>query len=235
MKQKTFFRKHTLTKLSIFTVLLVAFLQINSYPAFLTNTGEIFFQQNSNTLSVPLSVQAADNSKFIETYIINGASYIFKSYAYTLQAMQMVETSTPNTLDLNALKIILRNSIQNTTNAVLVYRNLKATADTTPYNPIMVQKLQNFDYFSYCYNNNLNETTMWKVASYLYYGDVRGTFSYLLNQFESILKLQQSILASLETVKFPEIANIWRLNHQFSDCLMFGQYCAQIFDEIKSN
>ncbi|MGE5343154.1 MAG: hypothetical protein ACM3SY_16915 [Candidatus Omnitrophota bacterium] len=214
-------------KFIVLAVVFLCLLQTPSFSMFRVNTGQTCFEEST-------LIQSFGPSNSMESYIVNGASYFLKSYSDTLQALNLVEISTPSTLDTNALRTLLKGSMGNMMNAVANYRNLKVSADATPYNPVMIQRLQNFDYMALCHSKGLNESVMRKVAFFLSIGDVRGAFGNILNQSESILKLQQSAYHIQDTSILPDIELLWKLNNQLAESMLFGQYCAQIFKSINN-
>jgi hypothetical protein len=55
----------------------------------------------------------------------------------------------------------------------------------------------------------------------------------ILADTEKILRLLTPVKAAVDAGKFPTLADVWDLNQAFSRTLMFGQYAARVFHEIK--
>ncbi|MGE5344109.1 MAG: hypothetical protein ACM3SY_21800 [Candidatus Omnitrophota bacterium] len=219
--------KKSTIKIIIMAVILLCLLQVNSYSLFIVNAGEKCFEEQT-------VLQFTESSNSMESDIVNGAGYFLKSYSDTLLALNLVETSTPGSLDTNGFRVLLKNAMGNMMNAVANYRHLEASANATPYKPVMIQRLQNFDYMGLCAAKGLNESIMRKVASFLSSGDVRGVFENTLAQSQTILKLQQSIYYLQGTSIFQNVELLWRLNNKLAESVLFGQYCAQVFNAINN-
>jgi hypothetical protein len=94
-------------------------------------------------------------------------------------------------------------------------------------------KLLCFDYDAFRETRSLNPFIFAEVKRYLSIGDVRGMYSAKLEKIESILdKLQPVSDAIAMGGAFP-IADLWAINQECSNAVMFGQYASQVCCGIK--
>jgi hypothetical protein len=170
----------------------------------------------------------------IRIYIIEGAGYFLNSHSGIQAFLNRVELSELNGIDFNEMREILYKAIEDMEKAKASYYNLKQVADKTPYNPIMINFLLDFDYDGFQKEKGLNLTIFETVRNYLSKGDIRGIFSTFLTNNESILEQLYTIKELLDADKLPEISILWRLNQSYTDNQFFGQYTSEIFHEILS-
>jgi hypothetical protein len=112
------------------------------------------------------------------------------------------------------------------------YEFLKQIADTTPYNPVVIDKLLSFDYSGFCRERGLNKDAFEDVKQFLGKGDARGVFNKILTDTTVILNSLNTIKISVDMKRFPLLSNLWRLNQRFAETLLFGQYCAEVMVAI---
>lgn len=166
--------------------------------------------------------------------INTSAGYFLQSYSHTLSALQLVENSTNGTLDYRKFKKDIRKAIEEMNSTVEFYYELNQNFGITPYNPIMIERLKSFDYVGFRESRGLNKVIFSDVEKYFSNGDVRGAFSKILTNCEKLSSMLQSLLKSAEFGIFPELTTVWRTNNLFSDTLVFGQYCAEVFYTISN-
>ncbi|MDQ1350154.1 MAG: hypothetical protein QG657_455 [Acidobacteriota bacterium] len=169
----------------------------------------------------------------IENYIIKGASYLLSGYADTLLFLNTVELAKLEALPYDQLTKIISDAVSDMENAYVTYAALEQEAAQAPYNPGVIRQLQMFDYNGFMVKNNLNPVIFKNVEGYLTKGNIRGVYHYLNTSVENILSIQYRIKAAVEEEKLPDVADLWLLNQTYSETLLFGQYVAQIFYEIK--
>jgi hypothetical protein len=167
-------------------------------------------------------------------YIIEGAGYFLNSHSSIQALLNRVELSELNVIDFNEMREILYKAIEDIEKAKDSYYSLIQEAYRTPYNPVMINFLLNFDYYNFQKEKGLNLTVFENVKNYLSRGDIRGIFSNFLANSESILEQLYAIKEWLDADKFPKISSLWRLNQDYVEAQLFGQYTSEIFHEILS-
>jgi hypothetical protein len=188
-----------------------------SYPLIMGNFSENSFV-NPDVESTPLN-----------THIVNGAGFFLKSYSDTLLLLNRIETADINGIDYNELEILVSSAIENMHRSKEAYANLKQLADRTPYNQVMIAKLLSFDYNGFKHDKGFNPIVLKQVESYLGRGDVRGFYGHLLSATIDISTRLNTIKASIDAASLPKIETLWRINQEFSETMLFGQYAANVF------
>jgi hypothetical protein len=209
-----------------YMIILIALITtIKLYPYVIANRGEEVFINNN-----PVSMLGSAND--MESYIKEGAGFYLKSNSDFLQVLNRVEVAVPGGLDYIELRALTKSAISNMESAVAAYRNLKAASDAASYNPGMIDRLKGFNYYEFRVSMELNASLSRTVEKYLSTGDVKGVFSKILVDSETLSKMLQTLYVSVDAGNFPDINLLWRINKVFSETLQFGQYSAQVFYEI---
>ncbi|MCX6584535.1 MAG: hypothetical protein NT166_30560 [Candidatus Aminicenantes bacterium] len=190
-------------------------------------------QRGFDNPPVAPGVAGIEISSTIENYVLRGAGYFLNGYADTLLFLNTVELAKLEGLQYDSLTKIIGDAAADMENAYTTYAALVQEAAQTPYNPDVIRQLEILDYKGFMEKNNLNPVIFKKVEGYLSKGNVRGVYYYLYTAVESILPVQYRVKAAVEAGKFPAVADLWLLGQTYSETLLFGQYVAQIFYEIK--
>jgi hypothetical protein len=174
-----------------------------------------------------------ENKSTINNHVIEGCGYFLNAYSDILILLNRVELSDLQGIDYEELKKIVDNSVSNMNNARAAYSSLVEMAVSTPYIPGSIQKLKNFDYDGFQREHRLNGIIFKDVVSYLEKGEVRGIYYRLLVDIEKILNNLYTIKSVIDSETFPEISTLWKINQACSETILFGQYAAEIFYNIK--
>ena len=165
--------------------------------------------------------------------IIVGASYFTNSQSNYLEFLNKIEMSDLTGIDYQGFRESLLLSFENLEKATDTYSDIIATADKTPYKPDIIKKLKSFDYVTFQNKNCLNSIIFGWVTDYLKKGNVRGVYIKIHKEMESISTQLTVLKSMIDKDQFPEIATVWRINQMYNELLLFGQYAAQVFYEIK--
>ncbi|UCH94931.1 MAG: hypothetical protein JSV88_32405 [Candidatus Aminicenantes bacterium] len=168
----------------------------------------------------------------IDQFIVEGAGYFLDSYAYTLRFMREVELSANRELNYPELRQLLNSALFNMEQARSTYMLLKETADNTPYNPVVIEALKNFNYDLFRESNGLNHEIFTDVKSYLIKGQVREIYGKLLSDMENMINLLQTVKKKIDKNLFPPVNTVRQLNQTYSVSLLFGQYTSGVFDSL---
>lgn len=169
----------------------------------------------------------------LRCYIIDGAGYFLDSHADFLRLLQKLEVGELNGLDYNQLRLHLDRVINNMLNAKSIYLQLKQTADVTPYDPTVIGQLLNFNYDVFRAENQLLEPIFERVRFFLCNGAVREIYGEILTHTDNILNILDEIKAKIDAGEFPGLSDLYKLNDSFAESLLFGEYIARAFREIK--
>jgi hypothetical protein len=64
-------------------------------------------------------------------------------------------------------------------------------------------------------------------------GNVTGVYEEILAKANEITGLLRTVNRELDKAIFPNIPLLWKINQKYFDVLMFGQYAAMVFNEVK--
>lgn len=232
-KKEKKMRKTLIATLTLaFIVLLVPY---GMFARVFGNGSGCFFAQGCNTVGNNQSsglFYTFSNEQNLNQLIAEGAGFFISSQSDYSAFLNKVEMADLNDVNYQGLRECLLLSSEDIEKAIVTYADIIATTDTMPNNPDMVKKLQSFDYAAFqnkkCLNGNIFEL----VSSYLKKADVRGLYTTIHKEMESI----STQLIVLETMvnnnQFPGIEIIWQLNQKYAELMLFGQYIAEVFYEI---
>jgi hypothetical protein len=113
------------------------------------------------------------------------------------------------------------------------YKLLKETAEITPYNPVVIEALKNFEYDSYCESNWLNKEIFTGVKSYLIDGRVTEIYGKSLADMDAMIYLLKLIKKNIDSNLFPPVKAVRKLNQTYCTAFLFGQYVAGVFTDLK--
>jgi hypothetical protein len=165
--------------------------------------------------------------------VINAAGYFLQSYSNMLAFLNKIERSELDGLNYTEIQSNLNNAIESMAEVRAAYIEITREADISDYNQEVLDKLFIFDYPAYEKTNALNHSIFADVATYLKKGDVKGIYHKLLSDVEGILNILATIKEKVDVNVFPGIADLHRMNQYYSQSLLFGQYVAEVFIEIK--
>jgi hypothetical protein len=215
-------------KVSILKILLV----MTALMIFNTNSFSLWWCNNSGIAFDGGDEGESTSIDLIDQYIAEGAGYFLDSYSYTLQFMRKVELSINLELNYQELSQLLESASINIEQAIANYKLLKETADNTPYNPVVIEALKNFNYDLFRETDVLNNEIFIEVKSYLIKGQVREIYGKLLSDMENIINLLHAVKKNIDKNLFPPVRTVRQLNQTYSASLLFGQYTAGVFESL---
>lgn len=165
----------------------------------------------------------------IEYLVINGGRHFLNSHANYLLLLEKIEASSIDGIDFYQLEKLLDNSLEQIQLARDTYRKLIEKAEVTPYNPSFIKNLEDFDYDAHKLENNLNGTIFSNVCFFLKEGNITGAYGFSYSNFFEIEKALNNLRVSIAINKIPQIEELWKINENYSDALLFGQYAARVY------
>lgn len=169
----------------------------------------------------------------IDRSIEQGAAAYLNAYSAYLSFLNRVEMSGEKSLDYAEAEKILVDSLQNIKTAKDVYYQLVVAAEATPYNPLALAQLAVFDYDGYMKAQGLDSYIFKKVRGYLQPGNITGAYILTYTRVKEIESMLTAIKSLLVVKTMPELQDLWKVNELFAGTLLFGQYTARVFTEIK--
>lgn len=169
----------------------------------------------------------------MRSHIINAAGNFLQSYSNMLTFLNKIERSELEGLSYADIQSDLDSAIKYMTEVKTAYVKITREAEMSAYNQEVIYRLFIFDYAAYEKANALNRSIFKDVASFLKKGDVKGIYHKLLADVEGILNILAIIKEEIDVNRFPGISDLHRVNQYYSQSLLFGQYVAEVFIEIK--
>jgi hypothetical protein len=170
----------------------------------------------------------------VEALIIEGAGYYLRANTGIQLLLKKVELKDIDAIDNSELVQLVSNALENITRTRETYKRLIKTAKSTPYNPLVIDRLKNFAYDTFMMDNGLNPVVFKELASYLSRGDITGTFKRTYAGISSIERLLTLIRQELSGNRMPGMPIFWELNERCSGTSLFGSYAARVFREINN-
>lgn len=165
--------------------------------------------------------------------IAMGGGQFLQSAAYFHQFESYYELSEITGPDFKALQDNLSAAVTSLEKAAFTYRQLKEQAALTPYNQTVINRLILFDYQAFQEKKNLNSVIFSQVWHFLVVGDVRGIYNQFDNKADQILDLLYMVKEQVDAGVMADVSNVWRLNQQYAEFKLFGQYVAEVFYSLK--
>jgi hypothetical protein len=165
--------------------------------------------------------------------IIEAAGGYMKSHSDYQLLLREIELSGLYGTNFVVLQELINKAIENMNIANSTYWQIWQTSKGLDYDPVVLVKLRQFDYFSYQLENNLDPVIFEKVVNYLKAGDVRGSYKQAYHATGEILHSLETLKINIDKNKLPKIKTCWRLNQLYLETELFGQYVSEVFYGIK--
>jgi hypothetical protein len=191
---------------------------LNLFSHMIANESEAAYQEPYQPILREIVMEAAGS------FLLSHSSY--------LSFLQKIELSELNGLDYSELGQIIGNTITAMENARVKYTDLVQQTENTPYDQDTTAALRSFYFQSFAGQKKLNDLIFSKVEAYLGNGDTRGVYEKILSDTQDILDRLASIKSAVDSGSFPSMSDLWRVNQNYSETLLFGQYTAEVFYQI---
>lgn len=168
----------------------------------------------------------------IKTYVLQGAGYFLDSYSDILQLLNKIELAELNGIDYVELQKIAALANDNIRGQIDTYLNLTQLADATPYDQTVIDLLTGFDYAAFQQEKGLNSVIFAEVQSYLSKGDIRGVYHRFHTVAETLQAQLNTIKTDIDAQRFPQPSDLWNLDQNAAQSLLFGQYTAEVFYRV---
>lgn len=183
------------------------------------------------------STSRSSSSEF-RRLIIKGAGHYLKSHAYYLSFLYSVELSGFGGSEAQSQLSLLNVAISEMEKSASIYNRVYQMARYMPYNCDMYWKLVFFDYWGFQQTKRLNQPVFRKVSNYLRSGNIDGTYAETsdngrrkitkLKKIKKKLEEENGRAASREASS-TQLSDLWSLNQEYFEGLLFGQYVSQVF------
>lgn len=199
----------------------------------------VFFLHTAVSAKIVANFSSASfqgpESGTMEDYVVAGAGYFLTAYSDYLQALNRIELAEVNGLDYTDLQKLIDRSLLNIDNAVTEYDGLTQLADATAYDLAVRESLATYNYTATRVEKQVNNCIFDNVEAYLKAGDVRGLYKNLHESFKDLSTRLNEIKVEADAGVHPDLSKLWRLNQEFLNAYLLGQYTAEVFSQITGN
>ena len=223
-------RKKSFIFLSLICVFILV-IPFRGFSMYVANYSEQSFNEGEMDTSTE-SKSSIASSFTIKYLIIKSATYFFKGKSKIDLLASRLEAADIEGVNFYELQQIVNDALCNMKTARYYYQALKNKADNTPYNQTVINQLTAFDYDSFSVEIGLNGDIFNQVKGYLKLGDVRGTYARLCSYTENVIDMLETVQKEVYYWEIPDIENVWKLHQECAHMLLFGQYIAQIFQNL---
>lgn len=174
--------------------------------------------------------------KSLRTLINEGAINFLKSYSHMLDFLNQVEATEIGQpgVSIDSLGARLDLAIKCAENTQNIFDEIVGRTEKLQKGGVYIKKLMDFKYDEFQENNpHITGKVFEELKGFLVKGNVCDTYKRAQENHRHILKLAKKIKSKINSEKKSVIANyLWQLNQVYSKSMMFGQYTAQIMNEI---
>jgi len=224
MKWRINMKHKTLTLKITLGMLVIAIGGLNLFPLWVYNYTPIVFNGGGGLGNGPGD---------IEGNITEGAVYFLEAYGNFLTFMRHLEAAGTSALAEANVMVPLDRALKSLEQAQLIYTRLKETADQTPYDSAVIEKLRRFDYKGFLKSRELNPVVFAEVKNYLLKGEIRELYGRAVQEAARLLEKVRAVKAKMEEGINLPIEETWRANDLFMKFLAFGQYTAEVFKALQ--
>jgi hypothetical protein len=223
-------RKKSFILLSLICIFILV-IPFHGFSMYVGNYSEQSFNEGEPDKSTG-SKSSIASSFTIKYLIIKSATYFFKGKSKIDLLASRLEAADIDGVNFYELQQIVNDALCNMKTARYYYQALKNKADNTPYNQTVINQLTVFDYDSFSVEIGLNGDIFDQVKGYLKMGNVRGTYARLYDYTDNIIDMLETVQKEAYCWQIPDIENVWKLHQECAHMLLFGQYIAQIFQNL---
>lgn len=174
-----------------------------------------------------------DSSENIKDLIVKAGTSFFRGNANVNLLVAQLEAAELEGVSYAQLQITVADALANMKASRNYYQALINMAATLTYNPAVIDQLKSFDYLSISTTSGMNRDICEQLKGHLLLGDVRGVYSRLYTYTSTIVDILETVQKEMSSNGVPSTATIWQLNQECSHMLLFGQYIAQVFKQIR--
>lgn len=220
-------------KKTIILITLIFALTGYGYSHFAANYSCEVFTPNQCTGDGGDGAMSRSSSPLLGQLITISAGYFLASNSDFQLFLNKIELSEIYNTDFANLKMIIDKATVNMELANATYYEIWETSKTLEYNPVVLEKLRQFDYFGYQAENNLNPAIFQQVVGLLRSGDIRAAYEKFYYATGEILEGLKKVKTMVDSNTIPKIADLWQINRQYLFLEIFGQHISEVFYMVK--
>jgi hypothetical protein len=211
-------------------MVLVLSLSLLSYPDLVANWRECLAAPGCTCTPQGLAVEVETTA--LKTKIADSAGYFLLSHSNFQSFLNRVEMSELNKVDNNELRAFINRAVDNMKKAKATYIKVKKTAKKIPFNNILIERLQAFDFDRFQSQYGLLSPIYDRVKTKLSKGDIAGLDDGVIFNMGRILNQLNQVKAVVDKGQLPDIQVLWRIFQSYVEAQLYGQYISEI---IKAN
>jgi hypothetical protein len=165
---------------------------------------------------------------------IEAAGFFLQSNSDFQAFLKKVELSEIYGANDEELIALITSAIDNMEIANSIYYQVWELSKTLDRNPVVLQKLTQFDYGLFLEGKSLIPSIFNKAANYLKKGNMPGAFEKIYNDTGDILQGMKTLKTLLEANSI-DIPKCWEVNQRLLKSQLFGQYVSQVFSEVRKS
>jgi hypothetical protein len=222
-------------RIIISMILTLSLMSVFSFGRFYANWPCLLYDgqcppDNSNQSSI----QIQNLSPSLGQLSIDAAGYFLKSNSDFQSYLKKVELAEIYGVNDEELMELITSAIDNMEMAHSLYYRVWEMSKSLERNPVVLQKLTQFDYGLFQVEKKLIPSIFNEVEKFLKPGNMTEAFEEIYNDTGEILQGMKSLKTLLET-NFIDIPKCWEVNQLLLKSQLFGQYISQVFSEIKKS
>ena len=167
---------------------------------------------------------------------IEAAGFFLQSSSDFQAFLKKVELSEIYGENDEELIALITSATDNMEIANSIYYQVWQLSKSLERNPVILHKLEQFDYGLIMEKKSLILSIFNEVEKYLKKGNMPGAFEKIYNDTGEIFKRMKSLKSVLEAKSIDiSIPLCWEVNQRLFESALFGQYISQVFSEIKKS
>lgn len=171
-----------------------------------------------------------ENLAYLQAHAANTFLLAHGKWNEFLVKIEMMDFSQK--FDYIVLNDILKKTVLKIEEAENIFTKISDTSRQYQVNPMVAERLKDFDYKWFCSKHNLNPAVMSEVECYLNTGDILGIPNRFREQLAEIKIQVEDFRKSIESQN-PNIDAMYMVNQNLLTMALFGQYTAMIFREVR--
>ncbi|MCP4147067.1 MAG: hypothetical protein GY757_04890 [bacterium] len=210
---------------------LILGLALPGFSMFIGNHSEKGFDEEgtgSGTMA-----RTSSGAGAIEDLVIKSATYFLQGKAHVDLLASRLEAADHDGVYFDEYQTIVDDALDSMKASRQYYQELVSRAKRTPYKRAVIRQLKALGYDGLAKKYRVNGSSFSQVKKYLKAGDVRGTYSRLFKYTNRIINILETVQKEVNQEKFPKVDNMWQLNQECTQMLLFGQYMAVVFGNTK--
>lgn len=197
-------------------IFLICLTSLN-YPIIWVNGGPILFPYTQRDQIESLTIEAASN--------------FLKSNAEVFLLLNEVEISQ-NGLNFDKALNFTNSALDKLEYTKRDLSDIIQIGKISGYDKEIVNRLKNFRYDTFVYDNKLVKDVFERLLPYFTTGDIIGFYQIMLNDLEEISIKLHSIKNQLEINSQPSLEEFWLLLQKNSETILLGNYATLVFNSL---